>query len=117
MTSCKAYPKLLKPLNKQLDRHGIMVRTSAIVDASVTGSPFRPKGKAAYEVATDREEQPRSEEEREKVERTFSSIKRWFQNIKARYRGLAKTHTQHIMEATAYNLYRSPGIVMSGCKE
>ena len=26
------------------------------------------------------------------------------------YVGLAKTHTQHLMEAIAYNLYRTPGI-------
>jgi IS5 family transposase len=239
MTSCGAYPKLLKALNKQLDKHGIMVRTGAIVDASVTESPFKPKGRTTYEIATDREEEPRSQEEQDKeekhhvlirkqqpgvdsearwlkkrgkpmygykrnyvtdpeglvmgvtttpanvneitdleevlqeadlpegiplmadkgyaskknremlkrhklkdriqrkavrgrplteweikfnklisktrykVERTFGSIKRWFQSTKARYRGLAKTHTQHVMEAMAYNLYRSPGIVVS----
>jgi IS5 family transposase len=26
--------------------------------------------------------------------------------------GLAKTHTQHLMEAIAYNLYRAPGIAV-----
>ena len=31
----------------------------------------------------------------------------------ARYVGLAKTHAQHIMEAVAYNLYRTPGIIVS----
>ena len=31
----------------------------------------------------------------------------------ARYVGLAKTHAQHIMEAIAYNLYRTPGIIVS----
>jgi IS5 family transposase len=48
-----------------------------------------------------------------KVERTFGSIKRWFNGGRARYKGNAKTHGQNVMEAIGYNLYRSPGIVMS----
>lgn len=48
-----------------------------------------------------------------KVERTFGSIKRWFNATCARYRGLEKMHTQNLMEAMAYNLYRSPGRVAS----
>ena len=48
-----------------------------------------------------------------KVERTFGGIIRWFKTGIARYVGKAKTHTQHLMEAIAYNLYRSPGIVTS----
>jgi IS5 family transposase len=48
-----------------------------------------------------------------KVERTFGGISRWFKTGIARYVGRDKTHTQHLMEAIAYNLYRSPGIVVS----
>jgi len=48
-----------------------------------------------------------------KVERTFGGISRWFKAGIARYVGKDKTHTQHLMEAIAYNLYRSPGIVLS----
>jgi IS5 family transposase len=48
-----------------------------------------------------------------KVERTFGGITRWFKTGIARYVGKAKTHTQHLIEAMAYNLYRSPGIVVS----
>jgi IS5 family transposase len=48
-----------------------------------------------------------------KVERTFGSIKRWFNGGRARYKGIVKTHGQNVMEAIGYNLYRSPGIVMS----
>lgn len=50
---------------------------------------------------------------RYKVERTFGSMHRWFRAGVARYVGLARTHAQHIMEAVAYNLYRSPGIIVS----
>ena len=51
------------------------------------------------------------------VERTFGSMHRWFGAGVARYVGLARTHAQHIMEAIAYNLYRTPGIIVSNCIE
>lgn len=51
-----------------------------------------------------------------KVERTFGGIKRWFNGGQARYRGIEKMHTQNLMEAMCYNLYRSPRIVASNCK-
>lgn len=51
-----------------------------------------------------------------KVERTFGGIKRWFNGGLARYRGIEKMHTQNLMEAMCYNLYRSPGIVASNFK-
>jgi len=54
-----------------------------------------------------------SEVEKEIVERTFGSMRRWFRCGVARYIGLAKTHTQHLLEAIAYNLYRAPGIIIS----
>jgi len=51
-----------------------------------------------------------------KVERTFGGIKRWFNGGEARYKGMEKMHTQNLMEAMCYNLYRSPGIIVSNCK-
>ncbi|MDT9499278.1 IS5 family transposase [Capnocytophaga canimorsus] len=42
------------------------------------------------------------------VERTFGSQKRWFGVGQTRLKGLDKVHTQHILEAIAYNLKRSP---------
>ncbi|MDY3119933.1 transposase, partial [Porphyromonas somerae] len=36
---------------------------------------------------------------RNKIERTFGSIRRWFHGGRCRYRGLAKTHAQNILEA------------------
>jgi len=50
-----------------------------------------------------------------KVERTFAGTTRWFKTGIARYVGRDKTHTQHLIEAIAYNLYRSPGIIASQC--
>lgn len=52
-----------------------------------------------------------------KVERTFGGIKRWFNAGYARYRGIKKMHTQNLLEAICYNLYRSPGIIMSNCEK
>lgn len=48
-----------------------------------------------------------------KVERTFGGIKRWFNGGIARYRGIEKMHSQNLIEAISYNLYRSPRIIMS----
>ena len=51
-----------------------------------------------------------------KVERTFGGIKSWFKGGIARYRGIKKMHTQNLMEAICYNLYRSPGIIAANSK-
>lgn len=40
--------------------------------------------------------------------KTFRNIKRWFKSHACRYKGMAKTHSQHILEAICYNLYRQP---------
>ena len=46
------------------------------------------------------------------VERTFGSNVRWFKAGIAKYVGIAKTHTQHILESIAYNLKRSPVLIV-----
>lgn len=242
LTKKGAYQELFRELNRQLEAHQVIIKSGAIIDASITPTPLKPKGKTTYEVVTDRAEEPRKQEQvekeeqsqqllkvtnpgvdaegrwikkagkllygykkhavtdtegivlrvvttaanvheianlkevleevelpehiplyadkgyasqanrdlvksrklkdriqkkavrgraltqrekqfnkliskvRYKVERTFGSISRWFQSKEARYRGLAKTHTQHLLEAMAYNLYRTPGIIAS-CRE
>lgn len=239
LTKKGVYEKLFKAMNKQLEKHKIIVKTGAIVDASIIDTPLKPKGKTTYEIETDRSEEGRSEQELEKeeqaqvlvkkeqpgvdtearwikkagktrygykkhhvtdteglvigllttpanvneitnleevlatadlpenisvygdkgyrsakneeilkkkklnsrilhkakkgqpltereklrnkligktrfkVERTFGGITRWFNSTCARYKGILKMHTQNLMEAIAYNLYRSPGIVAS----
>jgi IS5 family transposase len=45
LTDAKAYDKLLVLMNKQLECHGILVRIGAIVDASITDTPIKPRGK------------------------------------------------------------------------
>lgn len=49
------------------------------------------------------------------IERTFGSIRRWFNGGRCRYRGLAKAYTQNILESIAFNLYRTPGLIISKC--
>jgi transposase, IS5 family len=230
MTQAGAYDKVFKALNKQLEKHRIIVKNGAIVDASVIDTPLKPKGKTTHKVTQDRvdkkevvvtkqygasvdteaswlkkggkyrygykkhyvtdneglvlgvvttkasvneianlkevleaadlpkniplkadkgyqslknakllkkkdlknhilkkakKNKPLTHWEQKfnklvgkvrfKVERTFGGIKRWFNSGTARYRGLAKTHTQNLLEAMSYNLYRSPGIIASNC--
>lgn len=231
MTKVGAYEKLFKEINRQLEAHKIIVKTGAIVDASVIDTPLKPKGKTTHKVTEDREDEQEIEVTKEyaqsvdkdaswlkkrgkyhygfkkhhvtdneglvlgvlttkasvneianleevldtadlpkniplkadkgyqskknekllkkkklknhilkkakknkpltqwekkfnklvgqtrfKVERTFGGIKRWFNGGVARYRGIEKMHTQNLMEAMCYNLYRSPGIIASNCK-
>src|SRR5690606_6516103 len=76
MTKKKAYDKLLKAFNHQLEKHEIIVKTGVIVDASVIDSPLKPKGKAIYEVAEDRKEDERAAEdlEQEKAEKSSQKV-------------------------------------------
>ena len=232
MTKSGAFDVLFKEINSQLEAHSIIVKTGAIVDASVIDTPLRPKGKTQHEVTQDREDTEEikatkvyadsvdqeaswlkkageyhygykkhhvTDEEglilgvvttkastneitnleevldaanlpenipvkadkgyqsaknakllkerklknhilkkakknipltswekkfnkligqtRFKVERTFGGIKRWFLGGTARYRGIAKMHTQNIMEAVCYNLYRTPRIIASNSEK
>ncbi len=233
LTKANTFEKLFANINKQLDEKGIIVKTGALIDASVVDTPLRPKGKTKHKITEDRSEEEVSVEKdyapsvdkdgtwlkkrgkfhfgykkhyvtddeglvigvhtttaskneisnleevldsvnielpediplkadkgyqseknnellkkkkfknhilkkakknkqltkwekrfnklvgktRFKVERTFGSIKRWFGGGIARYRGMEKMHTQNIMEAVCYNLYRSPGIIASNSQE
>ncbi|PDP74239.1 hypothetical protein CLI79_10615, partial [Porphyromonas gingivalis] len=83
LTELGLMDKLLAQFNKQLSRHHISVREGVLVNASLV-------------------------EIRSTIERTFGSIRRWFHGGRCRYRGLAKTHTQNILESIAFNLYRTP---------
>ena len=237
MTQKGAYEELFKTVNKQLEKHKIIVKKGAIVDASIIDSPLKPKGQTTFEIENDRSEEERTDQDKDKennhhkevtktqkgadpegrwikkagktrfgykkhvvtdeegliigmlttpanvneisnledvlnsadlpqgiylcadkgyasekneeilrtkkiksrilhrarkgkplterqklrnkligktrfkVERTFGSIKRWFNSTHTRYKGIAKTHTQNLIEAIAHNLYRAPGIV------
>lgn len=232
MTKAGAFEPLFKEINRQLESNNIIVKTGAIVDASVIDTPLKPKGKTTHKVTEDRVDEQEVEVKKDysdsvdkdaswlkkggkfrygykkhhvtdeeglvlgvvtttastneianleevldsadlpegiplkadkgyqseknsallkkkklknhilkkakknqpltnwekkfnkligktrfKVERTFGGIVRWFNGGTARYKGIAKMHTQNLLEALCYNLYRSPGIVMSNCKK
>ena len=57
MTSQKAYESLFKEINRQLEAHPIIVKSGAIVDASVVDTPLKPKGKTNCQVTQDRQDE------------------------------------------------------------
>jgi len=199
-----AFESILDQINNQLEAHQIMIKTGVKIDASITESPRKPKGKMTYLIAEDRREDEVSEEDKQNqaiglqaikliqpgvdqearwlkkgrkthygykehiatdenglvlsletkkhdqiltdrklknrihhkavknkpltnwqkkfnsrlssfrytVERTFGSKVLWFNAGVARYVGIIKTHSQHILESIAYNLKRSPNLKM-----
>jgi IS5 family transposase len=77
LTRKKSFDRLLKKVNRQLLQHGVILKHGAgIIDASITESPFCPKGTPTYEVVEDRKEDERSEEETQKETQTINEIKR-----------------------------------------
>jgi IS5 family transposase len=50
-----AWDVLLKQINGQLTQHGVLVKQGSIVDASVTPTPRKPKGKSSYTLAEGQE--------------------------------------------------------------
>ena len=66
-TQKKAYDRMLKKINVQLNSHKLIVKTGqAKVDASLTESPFNPKGAITYDLAEDRKEEDRTAESKQK---------------------------------------------------
>ena len=63
LTRKKLYQPIMLMVNKQLAEKGLMVKGTAIVDASLTLSPFSPKGKLDHQMAEDRKEDTRSDTE------------------------------------------------------
>ncbi len=75
--SNKSYDRLLRKVNQQLKSKGIMVKQGkAKVDASLTDTPLKPKGKKEYELATDREEENRNESDKQKEENHHKLIEK-----------------------------------------
>ncbi len=50
MTQKRACEKLFKAINKQLEKHKIIVNKGDIVDASILDSPLKPKGQTTFEI-------------------------------------------------------------------
>jgi IS5 family transposase len=86
----------LKKVNRQLLQHGVILKHGAgIIDASITESPFCPKGTPTYEVVEDRKEDERREEETQKEAQTINVIKREKQGVDTEARYLKKGGKLH----------------------
>ena len=55
------YDTLLDEFNRQLEVKGVIVKHGAIVDASITNTPRRPRGCKSYEVVEDRKDDENTE--------------------------------------------------------
>jgi IS5 family transposase len=55
MTKANAYEPLLQEINRQLEEAGVIVKSGALVDASIIDTPLKPKGKAKYVLDQDSE--------------------------------------------------------------
>ena len=57
MAEAGALDQALREINRQLEAQGLVVKSGAIIDASVTDSPRRPRGRKEYEAVDDRREE------------------------------------------------------------
>ena len=57
LTKSGGFDVLFKKINAQLESHQIIIKSGAIVDASVVNTPLRPKGKNNHKVTQCREDQ------------------------------------------------------------
>ena len=57
MAEAGTLDQALREINRQLEAKGLVVKSGAIIDASVTDSPRRPRGRKEYEAVDDRREE------------------------------------------------------------
>ena len=50
LTEKKAHEELLNAVNNQLEKHSILVKQGVIIDASITPTERKPKGKKEFEI-------------------------------------------------------------------
>ena len=65
LTEQGAYDDLFKEINRQLEANNIIVKSGAIVDASIVDTPLRPKGKTIHKVTEDRKDKEEVEVKKE----------------------------------------------------
>jgi len=100
LTVSNAMDKLLRLINKGLEKHSIIINKGVNVDASITASPFSPKGKTTYEIAQDRKEDEVSQEDVAKQEVALKKLQgkgvddeaRWLKKGKTTVFGYKKHH-------------------------
>lgn len=103
LTEKKAFDRMLRKINDQLEKKSIMVKEgTALVDASITDTPRKPKGKTTYEIAVDRKENERAADELQQEEDQIKLVKqkqsgvdeegRWLKKGGRLRYGYKKTH-------------------------
>jgi len=127
LTEKKSYDRLLRKINKQLETKRIKINTGkGIEDASITESPFEPKGKNTYEIAEDRKEDDRDPKDIDKENKQATATKktqpgvdsegRWIKKgneLKFGYKKHTLTNEDGLVEAvhtTAANVHDSKGL-------
>lgn len=75
LTKNDAFNTLLEEINNQLDAHGILLKQGCKVDATITNSPRKPRGKATYQIAEDRKEDELNAEDHKKEEEQIKAIR------------------------------------------
>ena len=70
------YEHLLNEVNRQLERHQIIVKTGVIIDASIVETPLKPKTKAGYAIVEDRSDTERKSEDidKESQEKVYQQV-------------------------------------------
>ena len=58
-----------------MENHEIIVKTGVKVDATITDSPRKPKGKSTYQIAEDRKEDEVNDTEKEKQSTEIQAVK------------------------------------------
>lgn len=100
MTQSKAYQELFQEINRQLEAHRIIVKTGAIVDASVIGTPLQPKGKTNHQVTEDRIDQKEVALEKDDADRVDKDD--WWLKKEGKFRYGYKKH--HVTDQEGFVL-------------
>ena len=96
LTQKGAMDSLLEHINEQLQNKGIMVKQGkAKVDATLTDSPRKPKGKKTFELAIDRQEDQRNQEDIDKEQAQAKLIEEQQPGVDHQARWLKKRGKLH----------------------
>jgi len=87
-----AFESIMNLINKQLEQHEIVVKTGVKIDASITDSPRKPRGKTTYQIAEDRKEDEVSEAEKDKQTADIKLVKIVQQGVDTDARWSKKGH-------------------------
>jgi IS5 family transposase len=95
MSKDNAFEKIMELINKQLESHSIIVKTGVKIDATITDSPRKPKGKTTYQIAEDRKEDELEELEKEKQKAYIEAVKTVQPGVDTQARWIKKAGKLH----------------------